>query len=284
MYQFDYLAPTSLSEAIGALAHHGPEARVLAGGTDLLLRMKRGQWTPKVVINLKRIPGLREISFDAASGLRLGALATLNDLRLSPVIREHYPALVTAAGTMAGDQVRNIATVGGNVCNASPSADTATPLLVYEAQAVIAGPQGERRVPLRDFFVGPGKTVLGEGEILTTLHLPPPPANLRSCYLKLEYRQAMDIGVVCVAVALEVDADGVCRDGRVALGAVAPVPMRATQTETLLRGRRLTPVLADEAARIASAECSPIDDIRGSAWYRRHIVGVYVRRALKVEG
>ncbi|HBY94873.1 MAG TPA: hypothetical protein DEP84_13100, partial [Chloroflexi bacterium] len=214
MYQFDYLAPASLPEAVSALAQHGAAARVLAGGTDLLLRMKRGQWTPALVINLKRIPGLGEMAFDAATGLRLGALATLNDLRRSPIIRVHYPALAEAAGTMAGDQVRNIATVGGNVCNASPSADTATPLLVYEAQALIAGPQGERQVPLRDFFVGPGRTVLAEGEILTALQLPVPSPTLRSRYFKLEYRRAMDIGVACVAVALQIGPDDRCQEAR----------------------------------------------------------------------
>lgn len=283
MYQFDYLAPASLSEAVSALAQHGAEARVLAGGTDLLLRMKRGQWTPRVVINLKRIPGLREITFEAATGLRLGALATLNDLRRSPIILAHYPALAEAASTMAGDQVRNLGTVGGNICNASPAADTATPLLVYDAEALVAGPDGERRVPLREFFVGPGQTVLGQGEILTALHLPPPPTNLRASYQKLEYRRAMDIGVVCVAVALKIGPGNRCEDARVALGAVAPIPMRAPQTEAVLRGQPLTPAVVEEAARVASAECAPIDDVRGSAWYRRHIVGVFVRRALTVE-
>jgi carbon-monoxide dehydrogenase medium subunit len=234
-------------------------------------------------VNLKRIPGLRDISLNGE--LRLGALATLNDLIRSPIIREHFPVLAYTASKMAGVQVRNLATVGGNLCNASPAADTAPPLIALNARAVIVGKNGERVVPLEEFFVGVGKSVLAPDEILREILVPRlfPPTH--ASYLKLEHRAAMDIAIVGVAVFVKpAVASGkqavMGEDVRIVLGAVAPTPMRAKQAEEILRGKELTEERIREAARLAAGEAKPIDDVRGSAWYRREMVEVLTRRQL----
>ncbi len=273
MKPFEYFSPTTLAEAVQIMADH-PDSRPLAGGTDLLIRMKRKQWTPRAVVNLKRIPGLRNISINRE--LRLGALVTLNDLIQSPVIREYFPVLAYTASKMAGWQVRNLATVGGNLCNASPAADMAPPLIALDARAVIASTQGERVLPLDEFFAGVGMSALGPGEILTGLLVPRLERPTQASYLKLEHRAAMDISIVGVGVCVQNNADHV----RIVLGAVAPTPMRARQAEALLCGGPLTPKRITEAARMAAAEARPIDDVRGSAWYRREMIEVLTRRQL----
>ncbi len=278
MKPFDYFAPATLSEACGILDSHNGDARVVAGGTDLLLKMKTGRAAPKVVVNIKRIPELRGLTF--AAQLNLGALTTLEELKRSPIIREHYPALAAAASTMASAQIRNLATVGGNLCNAAPSADLSPILIAMRAVARIAGPGGERRVPLDEFFTGPGTSVLMPGELLVALKIPRPDGP--SLYLKHAPRECMDIAVVGVGLAIDVETSR--RDvstARIALGAVAPVPMRALRAEQELNGKQLTPERIARAARIAAEECAPIDDVRGSAWYRRKMVEVMVRRGLE---
>ncbi len=289
MRPFDYFAPTTIQEATRILTD-ADDARCLAGGTDLLIRMKRRQWLPRAVVNLKHIPGLRDISLNGE--LRLGALVTLSDLIHSPIIREHFPVLAHTASKMAGVQVRNIATVGGNLCNASPAADTAPPLIALNARAVIVGAKGERVVPLDEFFVGVGRSVLEPGEVLREILVPRSDNSTRISFVKLEHREAMDISIVSVAVSVQVEnrkrrpeqSEGSkienCSDARIVLGAVASTPMRARQAEEFLRGKELTEERIAEAARIAAEESRPIDDVRGSAWYRREMVEVLTRRQL----
>ena len=286
MKPFDFFSPQTLDEAIRILADNGADARALAGGTDLLIRMKRKQWTPRAVVSLRRVPGLRDISLNGE--LRLGACVTLTDLIRSPIIREHYPVLAKTASKMAGVQVRNLATVGGNLCNASPAADTAPPLIALNARAVIVGSKGERVVPLDEFFVGVGKSVLAPDEVLREILVPRQDASMRASYVKLEHREAMDIAIVSVGVWVKLEQQAVgskqqaarCEDVRIVLGAVAPTPMRAKRAEEVLRGKELTEERIREAARVAVTESQPIDDVRGSAWYRREMVELLTRRQL----
>lgn len=276
MKAFDYFSPGELEEATRILADYGPEGRALAGGTDLLIRLKRRQWQVRGVVSLKRIATLRHLSLNGE--LRLGARVTLNDLIRSPLILEHFPVLAETAGTMAGVQVRSLATVGGNICNASPAADMAPPLIALDARVVIVGRDGERVVPLDEFFIGPGKSVLTPGELVRELAVPHDDST-RVAYTKLEHREAMDIAIAGVGVSIKTEAQ-YCRDVRIVLGAVAPTPLRARQAEDFLRGSELTEENIREAARIAAREAKPIDDVRGSAWYRREMVEVLTRRIL----
>ena len=282
---FEYFSPTNLAEAISLLSQNGSDARALAGGTDLLIRMKRKQWTPRAVVSLRRVSGLRDISLNGE--LRLGACVTLADLIHSPIIREHYPVLAQTASRMAGVQVRNLATVGGNLCNASPAADTAPPLIALNARAVIVGENGERVVPLDEFFVGAGKSVLAPDEVLREI-LVPRGAPMQSSFRKLEHREAMDISIASVAVSVKIENQKSeirnCEDVRIVLGAVAPTPVRAKRAEEVLRGKELTEERIREAARVAVTEAAPIDDVRGSAWYRREMVEVLTRRQLLTIG
>jgi carbon-monoxide dehydrogenase medium subunit len=282
MKPFEYLAPRTLAEAVEALAKYDGQARMIAGGTDLLLKMKAGKLAPKVVVNIKRIPELRCLSFD--SHLTLGALTTLEELRRSPIIRQHYPALAEAAATMASAQIRNLATVGGNLCNAAPSADLAPILIALNAIVRIAGPGGERRAPLGEFFTGPGTTILEPGELMVALKVPRPTGP--ALYLKHSPREHMDIAVVGVGLSLRWGSSATatptstCESARVVLGAVAPTPLRAQRAEEELLGGPLNAERIDRAAKLAAEEAKPIDDVRGSAWYRRRMVEVLVRRGL----
>ena len=279
MKAFEYFAPRSLAEAVEVLARHHGEACTVAGGTDLLLKMKAGRLSPKAIVNIKRIPELRGLTFN--SHLTLGALTTLEEIKQSSIIRERYPALSDAAATMASVQIRNLATVGGNLCNAAPSADLAPILIALNAAARLAGFKGERRIPLEDFFTGPGTTVLAPGELLVSLEVPPPAGP--SVYLKHSPREHMDIAVVGIGLALRGYnlLSHECAEPRVVLGAVAPVPLRARRAEAELTGGPLAAERIDRAAKIAAEEAKPIDDVRGSAWYRRRMVAVLTRRGLE---
>jgi carbon-monoxide dehydrogenase medium subunit len=277
MKRFEYLEAHTLEEAISWLDQYGPEARAIAGGTDLVVEMRYGDLAPQYLINLKTIPGLDQITPEGG-GLRIGALATIRSIETSPLIKERFGILAQAAHLLGSVQVRNLATLGGNLCHAAPSAETAAPLLALGARARIVGPGGERTLPLEEFFLGPGQTALGRGELLVAVDIPPPAPRSGGVYLKHSIRRAMDIAFVGTGVVVTLG-DGVCQDIRIALGAVAPVPMRAPRAEAVLRGRRLEEPLLREAGEIASQECSPISDIRCSAEHRREIVKVFVRRA-----
>ncbi len=281
MPRFDVLEPQTLPEAVGLLRQHGATARPLAGGTDLMVAINLRHLQPRYLVNLKHIPGLEGIELEQ-DGLRIGSLTKVADLAESTLIRERYSLLAQAAGELGSVQVRNLATVGGNLCNASPSADTAPALIALDSQAHIVGPAGERVVPLEGFFTGPGTTVLGEGELLTHLWLPLPSPRAGGCYLKSSTRKTMDCAVVGIGVLLEADeARSICVRARIVLGATAPTPIRAREAEAFLLDRPFTAVDLDQVGQAAASAATPIDDVRGSAGYRREMVRVLAPRAIR---
>ena len=278
--EFEYLAPRSLQEACAMLLEYGEDAQVLAGGSDLLVKMKNGRIKPAVLVSLKNLDGLKPIRYDANIGaVVIGARATHDEVMNSSILLEKYRSVCEAAHSMAAHQIRNVGTVGGNLVNAVPSADMPPILIALDARARIAGPVRERTVRLEDFFVGPGKTVLEKGEILVDIVIPDQPAT-GSNYRRFGLRRAGSLAVSGVACSVTAD-DGVCRDARVVLGAVAPTPVRAREAERILRGARISPEVIAEAGKAAGAESKPINDIRGSIEYRRNLVDVLTRRSLK---
>ncbi len=280
---FEYFAPESLPEALSLLQERGEEGRALAGGTDLVVQVKEGGKipTPSYLVSLRRLPELRGIDFSERDGLRIGATVTMTEAAESAPVRERYRALADGAEIVGSIQTMNMATIGGNVCNAAPSADTAPPLLTYEAVAVIAGPKGERDVPIEEFWLGPNQTALQQGELLRELRLPAPPANTGGVYVRQTPRKQMDIAVVGVAVLLTLGQGDRIERARIALGAVAPTPIRALKAEAALEGKAASEALFAEAAETATSEASPIDDVRGSAEFRRHLVQVTTERCLQ---
>jgi CO/xanthine dehydrogenase FAD-binding subunit len=276
--QFQYVSPKTIEEAILFLESHIGEAKPMAGGTDLIPNLKRRELiSPTYVVDLKELSELKEITCDMQQGIQIGALATIRDIGRHPTIGKLYPSLAQAASCMASPQVRNRGTFVGNICSAVPSADSAPPLLSLNANVSLRGSKGERIIPLDRFFVAPGETVLRPDEIVTALILPGPAD--RSVYLKLSPRHSMDMAIVGVAAAANLAPGGLC-DIRIALGAVAPTPIRAVKAEAILQDQPVSQTLIEEAAHAASIECQPIDDYRASAAYRRDMVYVLTRRAL----
>ncbi len=277
MRPFDHHTPQTLPDALELLAHQNGEAKVIAGGSDLILLMRNGVLAPKLVVDIKRLPELKSISFDQDTGLKIGALTTLREIHCSPLVQQYYPSLSHAASLMASEQIRGFATVGGNLCNGSPSADQAQPLLAMDAIIQLVDLQGTREIPLEDFFLSPGKTALKQGELLQSIRMPPPQGL--TLFIKHAPRIYMDISVVCIALRLVMEED-VCQEARIVLGAVAPTPMRARRAELEITGKPLTEQIIALTAEIAASECSPITDAKGTAWYRRQMVEVFVRRGL----
>jgi aerobic carbon-monoxide dehydrogenase medium subunit len=277
--EFEYLEPQSLQQALEWLDTYRGRARILAGGTDLYLRLRKGVFVPDYVIDLKRVPGLDYITPNRGGGAQIGPTTLQDDVARSELIRQLYPALAEAAFWVGSVQTRNRATVVGNLCNASPAADTAPALLSYGARVKIASVQGERTVPLEEFFTGPGKTALQDNELVAEIILPAPQPHTGAAFFR-RTRTAMDIAVVCGAAMLQL-ANGTCENTRIALGAVGPTPLRATRAEAALRGQTLTDRIIEEASRIASEEARPIDDVRSTAEYRREMVRVLTRRGLR---
>jgi carbon-monoxide dehydrogenase medium subunit len=275
--RFDYHTPASLPEALTLLAAHGTDAKLLAGGTDLILAMKQRTVTPRHLVNLKTIPGLAGIKADA-QGLSIGALTTMAEIEGSAVIKETYTPLWDAASVMASPQVRTLATIGGNLVSAVPSADTAPPLMVLSATAHITGPNGERTCPVEALFAGPSACSIATGDIVTRITIPLPGG--KGAYVKLMRRAALDLALVGVAAYVHLDAQKVCTEVRIALGAVAPTPVRATAAEAALLGKVLTAETAASAGTLAGTECRPITDIRASQAYRCSMVEVLTKRAL----
>jgi CO/xanthine dehydrogenase FAD-binding subunit len=279
--EFEYREPSTLSEAIAILNQYGKEVKVLAGGTDLLVNMKERGWEPRALVNLKTIPGLSYIRFDEKEGLRIGALTTVREVEASSLIREKFPCLHEGAKSLGSVQVRNRATLGGNLCNASPAADNAPPLLVLNARVKLVGLKGERVLPLEKFFVGPGVTVL-DNEVLTEIMVPASSQQLQGVYLTISRREAVDLAQVGVAVAARAEGKKTnWRDVRIALGAVAPTPIRAYETEKLLEGREIQRTVIEEAVKKSIEEVTPITDLRASQWYRGEMVKVLAQRALE---
>ena len=278
MRRFELALPESLDDCLRLLAERGPETKLLAGGTDLLPQMKNGVLMPKRVIDLSGVARVKILESDA-KGLRIGAAVPARQLEQDPRVRAGYVSVAESAALVGSLQVRNLATVGGNLCNAAPSADMAPPLVALEAQAVIAGPHGERRVALSDFFTGVRTTVLGPDELLVEIVAPAPGPHSGGSYIRHTPRRELDIAVVGVASQVTL-ANGVCAKARIALAAVAPTPVRATTAEAALEGRPLTPELIERAAELAAQGATPISDQRGSEDFRRHLVRILTRRTL----
>jgi carbon-monoxide dehydrogenase medium subunit len=277
--RFELAVPGSVDECLQILAKRGPDTKVVAGGTDLLPQLKNGVLKPGWVVDLSAVAELRAISDAPDGGLRIGASVTARELELDARVRSRFPALAESAAMVGSVQVRNLATLGGNLCNAAPSADMAPPLLALDAEAVIAGPSGQRRVSMASFFLGVRRTVLAPGELLLEIVVPAQGAHSGGNYLRHTPRRELDIAVVGVASQITLTG-GKCTTARIALAAVAPVPLRATDAEQALVGQPLTPQQIERAADLASGAARPIDDHRGSIEFRNHLVRVLTRRTL----
>jgi aerobic carbon-monoxide dehydrogenase medium subunit len=279
--RFELATPDSVDACVKTLAQRGPDAKLLAGGTDLLPQMKNYLLKPAYVVDLSGVAELRVLDGDAKRGFRIGAAVSARELELHAGLRAACPGLSESGALVGSIQVRNLATVGGNMCNAAPSADMAPPLVALEAEAVIAGPKGRRRVPMTDFFTGVRKTVLGPDELLIEFVVPARPARSAGSYMRHTPRRELDIAVVGVASEISLN-NGVCGKARIVLAAVAPTPLRATAAEQALEGQALTTQTIERAAELAVQAARPIDDQRGSADFRRHLVKVLTRRTLTV--
>lgn len=278
MVRPELLQPGTLAEARRALAR--PGAVVLAGGTDLMPAMRRGEISPRALVSLRHLPQLTSIRA-TRSGVMIGAGVKVADLLTSATIAEQLPLLAEVAREFGSPQIREMATVGGNLCGAIPSADLALPFLVLDATIQVIGPGGSREIPTAEFFRGLGKTALQRGEIATAALAPRVPVRFGASWAKLTGRKAMDVAIAAAAASVVLQPDGrTCRQARVALGAVGPSPMRAPRAEAVLEGAALSAKVMGEAARVAAKECRPISDLRASAEYRREMIAVLVRRAL----
>ena len=278
--RFQYLEPTTIEEAVSLLAAYDGEAKVIAGGTDLINLIRTKAIRPHYVVDIGRIQGLDHVRYDGDGALFIGALATLRALETSHDVKQRHPVIAQAAGQLGSMAIRNVGTLGGNLCHASPAADTAPALLSLQAEVRIAGPAGDRTVALENFFTAPGRTVLQRREILAEIRVPPMPPLSTAVYLKHASRGAADLAIVGVAVNLTLDS-GCCRSVRIALGAVAPTPMRARIAEKVLDGKELNDALIEQAAQAAAAESRPITDVRASADYRREMVKVFTQWAIR---
>lgn len=279
MRNFDYLEPATVAEACALLKQHGGEAKVFAGGTHVTILMKQGLYQPKALVNIKKIPELRGIKFDAAAGLVIGALATHREIETSPVIKEKFPVLCEAEREVANIRVRHMGTVGGNLASGEPLTDLSQILIALGAELKISGPNGERSMPVEQLFVDFYTTSLAEDEIITQVVIPPSPPNSGIEYIRFSSSSAVDKPAAGVAVRLALKQEAV-QAARIALGCVGPTPVRARKAEDLLFGKKLTAELVAEAGATASQECSPTSDLRGSERYKRAIVGTLVKRAL----
>jgi carbon-monoxide dehydrogenase medium subunit len=277
--RFEYHEPPGMEEACRLMGELGKEARPLAGGTDLLVNMKRRLLSPGHLIALGRIEGLRTMG-SVGGEFRIGGCLTAAELAESDDVRKGYPALADGASRLGSPLIRNLATLAGNLVSARPAADLPPPLMAYGAQVRLRGPSGDRTLPLDEFFEGPGVTVAGQDEILESVLLEPPAERSGAAYLKLGIRQTLEISIVNVAAYLALEG-GKIRTARVVLGAVAPVPIRAPFAEKALVGGSPSPELFAQAAGEAARDAKPIDDFRASAEYRRDMVSVLTRRALE---
>ncbi len=301
MKKFDYLRPKSLDEALTLLNQYKKRAKLIAGGTDIIVMIKQKKIAPEVLISLQEIQELKQIHYNG--NLRIGPLVTHRMIEKSDLIRKEFSALSDAVDVLGSIQIRNVGTIGGNICTAAPSADTVPPLLVLGAQVKLKSLQGERSLPLDQVFLGPGETVIEDGEILTEIFIPKPLPHTGSAYWKHQRRKALDLPILGVAVLISLDRSTVtcsdllctsspismvlhaleeeeliCKEVRIALGVAAPTPMRATKAENLMRGKKISDELLAEVAEMAAQEARPRDTIRGEAWYRREMVRVLVKR------
>lgn len=277
---FTYAAPKSVDEAIKLLGQYGGRAKLMAGGTDLINFIKTKAVQPEIVIDIKGIPDMEQLEYDPEKGLTIGALTKLIDIEKSPVVKREYPALAEAVHLIASTQIRNKGTLVGNVCNASPSADSVPSLFVLDAKLMVKGAKGERVIPIGEFYQGFKKLALAEDEIVTAIVIPPMSEDSRAAYKAHTVRKAMDLAIVGVAAKLTIDEAGICREAEVALGAVAVSCVRAPKAEAVLVGQKITPELAAKAGEEAMKDCKPISDVRASAEYRHDMVRVFTKRAV----
>lgn len=280
MQAFEYHQPGTAKEATRILHKH-PKAMLLAGGTDILVRMKDRVLRPPAIVDVKRLPKATDLSYTAKNGLHIGCAVSMRQVELFGHAIRRYGALTQGAAYVGSIQIRNRATVVGNICNAAPSADTAPGLIVHGATVQIVGSKGRRTMLIENFMTGPSKNDLGRGEFVVSIRVPPPPARTGSAYVRHTPREAMDIAVVGVGAAVTLTTKGVCADAKICLGAVAPVPLRATAAETILIDQKLTPARIEQAAAAAAEEARPITDVRASAEFRREMVRVLTARMIQ---
>jgi carbon-monoxide dehydrogenase medium subunit len=281
MQAFEYIAAKTVSEAIALLDEKGDQARILAGGTDLIVQAREGKRTLDWMIDIKSIPEVNILDYDSKNGLTLGAAVPCYQIYAVDAICDAYPGLIDATKIIGGTAIQGRAGVGGNLCNASPAADGIPPLIVLNATCIIAGLKGEREIPVEDFCTGPGQTALEKSEMLVSIKVPAPQKNSSSYYLRFIPRNEMDIAVVGAGASVILD-DAKQRivSAKIALGAVAPTPLFAEEASALLAGKEISDAVIDEAAQAAQAIARPISDMRGTVEQRTHLVGVLTRRAL----
>jgi carbon-monoxide dehydrogenase medium subunit len=280
LHAITYESPKSLAQALSLLATAGEKGRMLAGGTDLLIQMRAGVRRPEHIIDAKTIPELQILSFSPREGLRLGAAVPCCRIIEDAAVRQHYPGLAEAAGLIGSVQIQSRSSVGGNLCNGSPAADTTPALIALGAICHIASSKGTRTVPVEDFVVSPGRTVLQPDELLVEFRIPAPKPHSSDCYQRFIPRNEMDIAVVGVGASVTLDGK-TCRAARIALGAVAPTPLFAREASASLVGKPLNDDTIAAAAALAQKVAVPITDMRGTAEYRTHLVGVLTRRVVK---
>ena len=282
MQDFDYIAPEKIEDVIALLAGRGDDARILSGGTDLLVQLREGRKQARLVVDIKQVPEVNVLSFDPNTGLHIGAAVPCWRIADDDEICHRYPGLIDGIAIIGGMQIQGRATVGGNVCNSSPAADSIPALIVHEAVCEIAGPDGARLVPIEKFCTAPGKNVLKRGEFLVAMRVPPPPKGFGARYLRFIPRNEMDIAVVGAGASLVLDEDGrTIRRARLALGAVAPTPLLLAEAGRALVGREASDETFRQAALLAREAARPITDMRGSISQRTHLAGVLARRALE---
>lgn len=278
MVKFDYLEPKNIEEACALLERHGEEAKLIAGGTALLIWMRMNLLKPRVVVSLAKIPSFDSIRFDSKTGLTIGAGALHRDIELHPAVREHYPLLYETFRKVAQPRIRNMATIGGNLCQGDPLTDPGSSLLALDAEAVLASSKDKRRIALSEFFVDYYQTAIEPGEVLTEIRVPPPVSGLHWAHIKFLPRSQEDFATVGVALTLRLQGE-TCDDVRLALNSVGPTILRAKRAEEILRKQKINDKLISRMADVAASETDPIDDNRGSAEYKREMVRVLVRRA-----
>lgn len=282
MQAFNYVVPRSIREVVSLLEQHGDRARILAGGTDIIVQLREGRRKADLVVDIKDVPDVNELSYNSDQGLHFGAAVPCWRIYEDRVLAKTYPGLIDAVSLIGGIQIQGRATVGGNLCNASPAADTIPSLIVLRTICTIAGPGGTRNVPVEEFCTAPGQTVLQRGEFLVSFEIPSPTKNSGSSYLRFIPRNEMDIAVVGVGSSVVLNDDRTkFVSGRIALGAVAPTPLFVRDAGDALSGNEVSDTVVHMAAKIAQAAARPISDMRGTAEQRRHLVGVLTRRAIE---
>ncbi len=282
MQTFDYVRASSETEIVSLLSRDGDAVRILSGGTDLIVQLREGRRQARLLVDIKYVSEAAELAYDPDHGLRLGAAVPCHRLCADPTVARVYPGLLDAVSLIGGVAIQGRASIGGNLCNASPAADSIPALMVHRAVCIIAGPNGRREVPVEEFCVAPGQTVLQHGEFLISLRVPPPEARFGAAYLRFTPRNEMDIAVVGAGASVTLD-EGRTRfvSACIALGAVAPTPLLVPEVGEYLAGKPISAEAIAEAARIAQAATRPISDMRGTAAQRRHLAAVLTRRVLE---